>query len=123
MQIGPLGSTFCKNYFFPCLQSDKLPSGATLGPVTEVIIFFLPKILRIMFFDFVSVSGYFEAGERRLCRIKRMLRLLLISLNTPNFMHQSLSADFSRAKFYSCRLSPESRHLVKTRKLAVPTKN
>ena len=47
-----------------------------------------------------------------------MLRLLFISLNTPHFMHQSFSADFSRAKFFSCRFSPEFRHLVKTRKLA-----
>ena len=27
-------------FFFSSLQSDKLPSDATLGPVTEVIIFF-----------------------------------------------------------------------------------
>ena len=64
------------------------------------------------------MSGYLEADERRLYRIKRMLRLLFISLNTPHFMHQSFSADFSRAKFFCCRFLPESKHLVKTRKLA-----
>ena len=68
-----------------------------------------------MFFDFVLLSGYLEADERRL---RRMLRLLFISLNTPHVMHLSFSAEFSSAKFFSSRLSPESRHLVTTRKLA-----